>query len=556
MAKSSEGIVTHQIPNNRLQAKNLSSWTSVDVKLTVLMALMFVVGITWARQFSDGWAWGVGIGSVLLYTLMIIRTRAFYDRLYRYILSGMSGLIRVRLIQKGVLWQENDQSSWFVRLLRYGTLKKGVDSSVVWPFRPGLVEGVVGGKKFSYGLLRQKDLPFDHLVIRSSGAACVGEDPNRQTEFVNELAAILNKIAAISSLKVGLSMVRLTSPADMTPLKGYIATAVDPTIALTHLFELDEAQESVVDYLGQVMASTIPELQRYGATTNWYLIVVTIKRDSSSKRALSGKMSNRQIANMPVIRLGQSLSEALKRSPILQMHDAHCLGVAELSSLLRAGWDIASIHEHNEAKFRGDVPGDDENFIERIEGKNQTYPEVSQAFPQKVISVHQGESIPWYLRIDDNFIATLRFEQIPKDQSHVAQFLALHFETPLSVWTRMSEVGQSVSGEMESKLLYHQRSLLENFDRVVSGRNVLADPAKKLRRRRDAQTNEAIAAHSVAQHYHKLCSVVATSIEELEDAVHELKGVFESRGFNANLVPDPERQLDAFVTATYAINRM
>jgi hypothetical protein len=290
-----------------------------------------------------------------------------------------------------------------------------------------------------------------------------------------------------------------------------------------------------------------------GASKTWYLIVISIKRNREWRKASKGKLSDEQLNELEIIDLGRSMVEALGASNQLELEDVHCVGLAELSTLVRCAWDVAGIDTYFRARAAGLVPRTDEEIdIIRQESGDAAVDAALQTWPSKCIETPNTRDC---IRIDDNYISTLRVTELP-ERIRADQYISLQYKGKANSWNRMAMVGLSVSGNTETRNLLLGQSALINAQSALAGNHVVDNPHWRNKRRQLANQTQAMSTHSVSQHFNQLHTSVANSYPELKRNRSKLSAAIGADGFPNEVVRSPDRQFAAFISGCLGINRL
>lgn len=541
-------LIYQDIPQNKLQAKMLNNWSGMDAWVFFTIMLILIASGVWLHAIGqNSGSFLIVLFEALMLLPLIVRLPKGYGRLYDEIVSGLRGEFRQQVLH-GIWWRQEDTDSRFIRWLRYRHNKHGVI-----PLKLVQIQAKVDGEVQRFGVLRQLDRPFDHLYIRSRGGAFASVDANRNHQAVTELANITNLIIAQAGLKLGISYLRITGPCDETKPAQFLAENMNPLIAEPDLFDLDDDTRAWADWLREDANQLRPTARTMGASETWYLIIITIKRSREWRRASKGKLSDEQLNDLPIIELGRSMVEALDASTLLELEDVHCVGLAELSTLVRCAWDVAGIDSYYRDRAAGRIPRTDED-IDRIrnESGSAAVDAALQTWPTTCIETPAtGDCI----KVDGNYISTLRVTALP-ERVRADQYLGLHYIGKAGSWNRMAMVGQSVSGNAETRNLVIGQSALVNLQAALFSNRVVQNPRWGNKRRKMADQAQEMSAHSISQQFNQLHSAVATSQRELKRNLRQLSAALNADGFPNEVVKVPDRQLAALISGCLGINRL
>jgi hypothetical protein len=535
-----ESKVAYQsVPQPKLQSKLFTNWSFHDrIMIVVIGAFTFT-----------GWLWGELVGVALVgFVLLPLLYRAptGYGRLYSEIATWFRGYIIMHLL-KGVIAVRDDDSNWFIRMLRR--------RFAAVPFRIGRIQAEIDGQVERFAVLEQTDRPYLHLFAAASGGAFASQDVNLQTESVNELARLCNLTATESDLKVGISYLRMTGPFDHTIVNSYYRWAMNPLIASKESFKIeDERLSKWIDWQRSNFEKLIPTAIRYGASLPWYLIIITIKRTSEWDRASSGKLDNDRLASLPIIELGRSLVSNLGNSSQLNLDGLHILTLPELSHMMRAGYDVVDISKYYARRSQGLIPMTDEE-VDQIRAKHGDAEVDKRLETWTAIDSIEVSEKDSFVRLGKNFVSTLRITQLPPVM-RTDKIMGLHFLARVGQWTRMAWVGEAVKGSSEMNQALVAASAEANVMSAFASRRIFQDPRKLRKTRQLLAQSEEFSYHSLTQHYNVLYPIVASSQKELLKARKQLKGELENQKFKVEIVHGAARQIDAAYTGMFGVNRM
>lgn len=538
-----EAVIYQSVPDPKLQSKLFTNWTTNDKIVAGIFGLVFLASFVW----TDFWS---ALIILSLGCFALFRRPRGYGRFYSEIYSDIVSWY-IDTVLDGVLYSAEPVGNRLVQWLR--SRRSAI------PFKLTQVSATIDGKKERFGLLQQTDQAFDHLYIVASGASFSNLDVNHQAQAVNLLANITNDAVNRSELKVGMAYLRMTSPYDVTEFASDMREYMNPIVMYPERFNLDTDTNDWVEWSQQNAEQVREKLIEEGVANNWYVIVVTIKRGLKRRAARKSRLSDKQLSAQPIIELGRSLVQNLRDNATLEMHDVHVLGLAELAYLVRSSWDVVGIHDYRRDRMNGLVPTTDEEieaFVEK--NKNPKTGEVRgldaylRAWPEKLIATSSKHS---YIRMDDNYISTLRVTELPR-RVRADQFMSLHYRVPRGIWTRSAMVGLAVSGATETNQLVISQSFFANVNGAFNQNNVVEHPNVTNRRRLLQEQAEQMSAHSISQHFNMLQTIVAPSEDDLISQRRDVKGKIETPGFPSDIVKTSFRQLPAAMSGMLAANRL
>lgn len=546
-------------PRPKLEGRTLSNWTVGDAVLLIIIVTTTGL-VLW--QVTPMLALLPASLLVLLY-----RSPKGYGRLYQdFITEFRSGWRND--VHKGVWWRAHDtEGSKFTRWQRR--------RHNVLPAQFVRISTEIDGELTRFCLLHQTDRPYDHLFISAQGGAFAEADVNQQTRLVGEMNSLLDQIIAQSDLKAGISHIRITGPFDQMIVAQNMSGGLDPIIKHPDMFKLDEATKDWVEW-ARANARQIPvALEQHHASAVWSFIVITIKRRHKWSNL---QFTNQQIAEIPIIELGQALIEGLRESGNLMLQDVHSPSLPESALIARCSWDTVDIGDYYRKRAKGEIPTTDEevdaiieSYMEAAEVKaatvrskrkrqailNQAATEgaqavdkLLQAWPQECIETDGKEN---YLRFDDNYIAILRVTELP-EEFRSDQIMSLHWIVK-NRWTRFAFVSESTSGDSQSDMLIMQASLLENYNRTRYARRVVRDPRRAKRSRDVLEQLDQMSVNTIAQMANGLITVIERDPQKLRRAVKEVKARYGSLGLKTEQVKGSARLIDYYFTGALAANR-
>ena len=535
--RQSESVFYQEIPQPKLQAKQFTNWSKGDI--IVLCVTLAIVIVTW---ILGSLVLALFIGVFLL--PLSIRLPSGYGRLYYELYQEINGAI-IDGPMGGILWLADDTSPRLIKWLR--RRRPAIKLKLV------SIRAEIDGQVERYSLMQSLDRPYDHLLLAADGGAFSSLDINRMATAVNELAAHINSTLTKTEMKIGASFVRMNGPFDPTVVASYLRNSMDPTVAEPSWFDLDEDSAAVADWLRTNASQLRVTAAQSGASTSWYLIVITIKRSRKWRSAQKGLLSDQELFAQPIVELGRTLVEDLSNSNLLELKNVRCLGLSELSSVARCGWDVTSIVQYYQDKASGDIPSNDTQIDElRSKHGDQYINQLLQSWPKERIEISKADH---FVRMDGNYISILRVTQLP-DVVRADQFMSLHYTLGRHSWTRSAMVGQAVSGDAETTQLVIGNSALKNFEGAFFKDRVVRNPKFAKKQRQLAEQTQQISAHSKVQHFNMLEVVVASSLQKLIKERDQRISLLKSKQFKAEIVKGSGRMMNAMITGTYGINRL
>ena len=544
-------------PRPKLQGRTLTNWSKTDY---------VVAGIIIGLAALVFWLVGAFFAVVALGGLVLLfRGSKGYGRLYHDLYKDGASKWR-NSVHKGIWWRAEDtEGSRLARSLR--------KRHPALPAQFVRIQAEIDGELKRFTLLHQTDRPYDQLYILARGGSFAGADVNDQTRLVAEMNNVLDQIIARSGLKAGISHLRITGPFNLQTLARNLKEGISPLNARPELFVLDEGTQGWVEWARQ-NAEQIPlELERYRASELWSLIVITIKRRNKLRN-----LDNREIAEVPIIELGQALIEGLRENSNFGLQDVHNPDLSEMALISRSAWDTITINDYYRRRENGEVPRNDEEIdaiinahviaaeikAEGVKSKRKReaiiaagHAEGAQevdrrlaAWPEERIETNAEDN---YLRLDDNYIAILRMKEVPK-QFRSDQIMSVH-SLVKKHWTRFAFVSESISGQTQSDILLYQASLLENFNRTFYGRRIVADPRRTAKSRNAVDQLEHMSINTIAQMANGFITIVERDPQRLRQAVKDVGAKYGRIGFQTEQVVGTARLIDYFFSGALAANR-
>lgn len=538
----------HDVVSYKLQRSHLRNWTGWDI---------VVANLTSVASLMMFYLMHPMLAILVAFCLMSLNVRVTYDRLYAEIAYGLLGSYQ-SVVLKGVLWRANDTDSWLIRLLRSRRLHFiRRHRRAVIPLSINIVEAQ--GEQFA--ILRQNDRGLDHMFVAADGSHLAALNHARQDEAVRELADALNQVAAQSLLPVGISYLRVTRPMDASKMNDFFGEAVTPLVAYPEKFALDEDTEAVMKWLRQNVSQLESTARTYGAAQNWLVAVISIK-SRDWRGAQRGKLDDQGLYDLQVIRLANSLMEAMRSAPHMGLSNVRCYGYSELCSLIRASWDLKNVQSFYQQRSAGLLPSPGAYLprvtAEDIQDENSSYTAKDLGLVKVKVPIWPTEEISVgkdYVCMDGTYISTLRIVRQPQ-RLRVDQMQALHHKPRAGRWTTMALTGETISGVLETHTMIVGESAAANIQSALFSRRVVTNPYASKRRDQLRQAKDTFSGASRAQQYNILYSVSATSLEELRAERRNIKAALDANGFHAKAITGHSRQIDAMTSSLLGVNRL
>jgi hypothetical protein len=532
-----------EIPGNKLQAKAFVNWTGLD-------GFVFFASIGISIALGIWTHWLAGLAMVIFLLPLSAKFKTSMGRVYYEIAKGVYGEYLVHAL-RGVLWRSNDTSNKFVQWLRYKKYRRNAPATI--PLQLGRVQATIEGKLERFSLIHQLDRPYDHIYLAARGGAFADIDIARNHRAVGELARLTNQVITQTSLRVGISYLRIKGPFDPTKIAQYLRTNMNPFIANPDRFELDPELRDFTEWMRENSKQLRPMARAFGGAESWYVIVITIKRTGAWRTARKGKLDDQQLYELPIVELGRAMVDTLQHSPLLELTDIRCLSLAELSSMVRCSIDVTDIQDYYQKRAAGEIPKTDEEIDELLAQYGEEYVnDALQVWPTECIEVSGKDN---YLKLDGNYITTLRVTQLPQ-QARADQFLALHYMLEPGQWSRQAMVGESASGNAETQQLIINQSAQISLNAAFKNKRLITSPKFRRRQQELSQQVDQISANSVSQHFNMLITVIAPDLASMKRNRQKVISKCAANNFKVETIEGAGFQLDAGISGMLGINRL
>jgi len=538
-------IYSQQIPDNKLQPRIFTNFSFEDgIFLLACVGLGYLAVVTVPLLVV-----AIAIATLVLF----VRLPNGFGRLYREVWLDMKASF-IEGTLNGILWQADESN----REKRFAKYLRGRRSAI--PVELTQIKAVIDDKLERFGMLRQRDRPYDHLFIKASGGNFAVMGNASESRGVNTLASVTNaSILQNTDMKVGLSYVHITAPSNPFEMAGNLRAKIDPIVQFPEKFQLSQEDKEYVEWQRKNIDQWQPTIDSMGGAQTWQLIVVTIKRSRAMRiRSKARGVTNQQLVNLPIIELGRTLVHDLSNATSLGLKDVHCVGLAELAEIYRVGWDAFGTNQYFKDKSQGLIPTNDDD-IDRFLKANQGNPDLPklldgflQAFPKRIVKVHRKKKC---VQFDENYISVIRITQFPKS-IRADQFRELLYRMSKYGWIRRSMVAESVSSDKETRQQLIGQSAMMNIDAAMNGSKIVRDPRLARRRKEKEEQTNVISSQSIAQLFNYLWPVVCSSLESSDRAQREIVGMLRSAGFNAKVIGQPALYVDAAISGLYGANRL
>ena len=539
-----------EIPDNKLQARILTNVSPTDRWVTLVTVLVMAASGIWMYKLTGSSVPAIitVLFEALIYMVMMYRMKLGFYRIYGELVHGFARNGKHSLF-RAIWWKANDTDGWIVRWLRDRNGKRPA-----LPFNFTVIRAELEGKVERVAVLRELDRPYDHVYFTAEGGSFVTHDPSMQMRLVDVLASITNRAVSMADLKLGITYLRVLSPADESRFTDFFGSNMNPVIAHPEQFVLDEDTLAWASDMQNTLNELRPATRAFGAGRSTGVIKLTIKRDRRAwRKAHGGRFSNEELYDLPIVELSRAMADALATNSLFAFQNVKVLGLADLAELTRSALDVSDIQEYYAERQAGNIPQTDDEIDEIVAREGVTGLNARlQCWPRD--SIELGKDGKW-MRIDGTYFSVLRITQMPR-RARADQFLNLHFLAPSGVWTRIATVGQSISGNTETRNLIIQSSAMANFQQSFFSNRIVDDPRKRRRRQQVESQTEEISANTIAQFFNILVVVAATSER---DAIHQrrlMKVNLQDAGFDAQNVDDVTHLQNAVYSGVLGVNRL
>ncbi|MEO5949429.1 MAG: hypothetical protein ABIP74_03425 [Candidatus Saccharimonas sp.] len=549
----------------KLQSRTLDNWTPKDSLVAALIGLATVAVFVWTFNWSSGAALFLSIFTLLVLWSLLTRRKVGWGRGYEEI--GQAYRTHVLKKRKGVWWQASDNE--------VGASKPRLFAPPpVIPLKLNIIPAVTAGRVHRIPVLSHLDKPYDQLIIRVKGGVFGALDGRELYEAHEELTRVCNIALSSTKLQAGIAFQYVSAPIHEHDFVDEMRRKGSPIWRFPEQFDLDDQQREFADMQAEYASQLIPTFQAAGATENWSLIVITIKRTSKSRAAEQGKLDHNALYNLPVLKLGRELVEMLSTSPRLGFSDAHILKPHELFLLIRLSWDVVGIQDFYTTyydlvdRYEGlkkklvqefeqlteDPETDTDDLETRLADLDRQMlnelTEITSCWPSSIIS--EDDEV---IRMNDNYISVLRVDETPEfvvDSEYLSQLE----EIPFGHWIRRFIGGESISGSKETYAIMGKQATTAQVEGLLSEKLIVSHP--KMRRLQERLANQAdlVSNHSIAQLFGEYWAVVADSSEACTEQRGKLSSRLSARGFMTRVVDVPALHVDAVLTATLGTFRM
>lgn len=545
-----ESLVFQEIPDGRLQANNARNFTPMDLWVSLCSLLVMVASFVWLYRLTDSSALPgcVMLIQIFVFFVFMFRPRDGLGRMYWIICHGILMSIK-HAIFRHVWWIKNDNSNRFVRWLR-----SRENRGLPYPWRFAIITAKVDGETHRVALKRELRRPYDHVFFKVRGGVFPTVSPAMQQRLNKKLATIINQTVALADLHLGVSSGRITGPADDTRVADYLKHNLNPIIAHPERFELDEETRGWVDRMSKTLGELRPTIHTFGGAESFQYIQLTIKRDRKIwRKARKRGLSDEEIYDLPVVELSITMANALRSDTLFGFESVEVLGLAELARFQRIAFDTVTIQDYYRSCAQGEIPQTDEEIkaiIER-EGPDKIYASL-QCMPRR--SKEIGPRGEW-MRIDETYFTAFRITHLP-ERLRPDQATTLHYRAGAGVWTRISTVGQAVSGSAETRSLIVQASALKNLEGALYSNRVIDDPRRTRRLRQRLSQTEEISKDAIAQTFNILVVVAGDTSRKVLTERRKLMASYLEAGYPTQPLDDIAHIEDAVISGCTGINRL
>jgi hypothetical protein len=298
----------------------------------------------------------------------------------------------------------------------------------------------------------------------------------------------------------------------------------------------------------------IPTLQSYGVTDSWELLLPTVKRTREMEQAMKAKLTDENLYDLRLIQLGRLTVEAIEGSG-MNVRNVHCLSYIETCQLIRAGWNIRDLSSQQygedwqiEVVTQEDVDDPDSPYgPEDLD----TLMEPFSVYPTEYIKVGSD-----YICMDGNWITSFMITKQPEQFHNSDVQRAYHEETPPGVWNSMASAGETISGSMATNINVYRQRISGGLESWWNPDPDIEHPKKRRKRTALQSETEQLSLASLAQRYNDVVTVVAPSRETMVAGRSAIMASVQNRGYSCRIIRRTARQMAAFVTGVYGINRL
>jgi hypothetical protein len=534
----------HNNPNPGLRFSLFKKWTLGDWSVLLLTG-----GLVFFMTLRYNLLVGICVAPFLL-----LNVQAFYGHLW-WDLTGLLHHAFVRVVLKNKIYVRSDMdtSSKLVRWLRQQRYRRA-ENRYVFPIYPT----VVPIENEYMGILQQVDRPYAAIPARGHGSDFNSLDDYSQDMATLRLANNFDRISLLAReqwrLKIGISPVGLARPIGNQKYSKYIARNGQPLVFMTELFDLHPAEEEMMLRLRHNAEQILPTLQAYGVTENWQLMLMTVKHDGDMKKALRNQLSEKGLRDLRLIQLGRMMVEAIEGCG-MNVRKPHCLSPLELCQLIRGGWDVrnSDFMDHEEGDVVELVTEDDVN------APGSQYTEHDIGSLKVPFSIYPEESIEAYsdhMVMDGNYITSYMVTK-GLSQFHVRDMQrAYHLERRAGVFGSMASAGETISSDVQTDISVYRQRFANDLSTVLNPNPAMEHPKKRRQRHATQAETEELSLASLAQRHNDVGTIVApdkkTMLAQRADAMASLQNM----GFKCRVIRGAHRQMAAFVTGVYGINRL
>lgn len=538
------------VPDNKLQARVLTNISPTDWTMIGVCLLLTAVTAVWVYNITGTTVMPLltSVFQLMLLGTLLYRFNNGFNRIYLEVYRGIRLGAKHRLMH-GIWWKAVDTDRWFIRWVRNRNGKRPA-----MPFNFTVIRAEIDGVIQRVAVMRELDRPYDHVYFIAEGGSFVTHDPSMQMQLVDILASVTNRTVSMADLKLGITYLRVLSPADESKLTKYLTANIDPVVAMPDQFELDEDTRAWAADAQVTLNELRPAIRKFGGARSVGIVKLSIKRSRSTWRHIkSGKATNEELYDLPVVELSRAMAESLRSNSVFDFTRVEVLGLAELADFVRSSIDVVDIQSYYADKVAGKIPSTDEEIEKIVESEGATgLNQRLQCWPRQEIEL--GPNGKW-IRIDNTYFATLRVTAVPR-RARADQYLNIHYLAPPGVWTRVATVGQSVSGATETRNLIYKNSLLLNFQSAMYSNRIVQDPRRRRKQQLVDNQTEEISAHTIAQYYNNLVVVAASTERDVLRNRRTMKGNLLDAGFETQYVDQIPHMMDALHSGVFGINRL
>lgn len=542
--------------DNTIKGSIFSGWTRANKFMAVISVIVVMICVILLKLNGHSYWWATPIALVMAAFNLV----ADYDRVWRELIQAVSGFVIKFVLKDQLLPANNDEAqqdeSQFARTIRRLFYSK--------PPIPLSFEAVQADGEL-YGVLPQSDNSLGHMFVAGDGSEYGSLDPELMKSAHRELSLAMNRFVGMQdSLDVGISMVRLTRPGDMTTVIQDVGMKGNPFMVLPERFDLSPERKRFFEWLGENFEQLIPTARSYGASKQWMVVVASYKWDDPFKKASAGKLTEQQLSQHPLIELGQALLTEVKSLSTMRVQNPRVMGPAELAFFVKSALDVFGLDRHYMDRLHGRVPVRDEQLQFVTRGMIEDSPD---QFSKKDLNKILGLDFMWprdgivtkhdRVLLGETWYMIIR-EKRKRKHERVDGAQMVHYTMPPGTWDSFATVSESTSGEAETRQIMIQESARRSFESFMTkGRNVV-HPRYRRQRRKYEEAVTTVSSSSINQRWHRLRVLAAPKDhpELLDKQFKLLKANLVNQGIMVNIIKGRARLVPSLVTALLGTNRL